>query len=143
MTFYIASKNFKSPIPGKDGHIEVTVWAKLSHSYLPMTHESPEEHDVHVADILGLEGYATVYHDDYDLVGDSWQGCSERGGDYYVNMTNEGDIRTWLEAWGMDLDDPEGWKPAEVSCPDGPDPDDQRDEMLERRNEDYIQDKLS
>lgn len=117
----------EAPAPTRD-RIRFSVLADVSFTYSRATDVSPEEYTVNVSNVRHMDVEFDVASTDFSCEdGESWQG--DRAGDTYDwEFTDSDSALKFLEAWGIELEDELEW---DFDGPDGPDPDDQRDAMLE------------
>jgi hypothetical protein len=127
----------EAPPPTRD-RIRFHVLAEVTYSYERATHVSPAEEMLIVHRIKSMDVAFDVASTDFSCEdGESWQG--DRAGDTYEwEFTDHASAEQFLEAWGIDLEMESDWE-FDHAGPDGPDPDDQRDQLLDRNEMDRSQ----
>ena len=116
-----------APPPTRD-KIRFHVVADVTAHYAPADDVSPEEYSIHVKRIKSVDVEFDVASTDFSCEdGESWQG--DRAGDTYEwEITDHDTAVQFLDAWGIDLECEGEW---DFDGPDGPDPDGQRDILMD------------
>jgi len=109
--------------------MSVKVWAKAVHTYAPATNVSPAENDLEITDIDEAE-IEIVWVPQFDEYGNDIK-CAEKEHSTLIDNLDAEALEALLALWGIDLWDQNNWEMEPYDGPDGPDPDDQRDLMLE------------
>lgn len=105
------------------------VWARAVHTYEAATHVSPAEEDLEITDIDESE-IEIVWIPLFDENGQPIKRAEKEKSTLIDNLDTKA-LASFLTLWGIDLWDQNNWEMEPYDGPDGPDPDDQRDLMLE------------
>lgn len=88
----------------KEGRVslEVTLWATGLYSFEPPSATCPGGEWLEVTHLEAAIFELDIDHDDFELVGEDWRGCSADGGYRCIELEEQTAIVDYLEAWGID-----------------------------------------